>query len=104
MEAATRHHLYLVIREAMNNVIRHASARTVSFTLALQDGCLTITLADDGCGFEPDSGQAQAGGRPGGGNGLANMRKRMEETGGTLEIASAPGRGTTLTLRLMILI
>ncbi len=98
MEAARRHHLYLVIREALHNIIRHAKATTVRFSLALNDGRqLVITIADDGCGFDP--GQASGAGRVFGGNGLANMRKRMDEIGGTLEIASAPGGGTIMTLR-----
>jgi signal transduction histidine kinase len=97
MMATVRHCLYLVLREALNNVIRHAGAKTVRFTLALTDRYLTLTLADDGCGFEPSRQSALAGERLCRGNGLSNMRKRMAEIGGTLDLASKPGQGTALT-------
>jgi signal transduction histidine kinase len=100
MEATLRHHLYLVIREALNNIIRHAHAQTVHFTLTLEERTLTLVLSDDGAGFDPSPDAIPAGERFYGGNGLSNMRKRMDEIGGTLEIVSAPGRGTALTLQL----
>lgn len=100
MTATVRHSLYLVIREALNNVIRHAGAKTVRFTLALTGRRLTLTLADDGCGF--DSGQPSAGTqeRLCRGNGLSNMRKRMNEIGGALNLSSRLGHGTTLTAQI----
>jgi signal transduction histidine kinase len=97
MMATVRHCLYLVLREALNNVIRHAGAKTVRFTLALTDRHLTLTLADDGCGFDPGRQSALAKERLCRGNGLSNMRKRMAEIGGTVDLVSAPGQGTTLT-------
>jgi signal transduction histidine kinase len=100
MEATVRHHLYLVVREALNNIIRHAHAKTVCFTLTLQERTLTLVLSDDGVGFDPSPDAIPAGERLFSGNGLSNMRKRMDEIGGTLEIISAPGRSTTLTLQL----
>ena len=102
MEATLRHHLYLVIREALNNIIRHAHAQTVYFTLTLAGRTLTLTLTDDGTGFDPKPDAIPAGERLFSGNGLSNMRKRMDEIGGTLEIVSAPGRGTALTLQLKL--
>ncbi|MEI7898930.1 MAG: ATP-binding protein [bacterium] len=102
MSATVRYHLFLVLKEALNNAIRHAAARTVSFSLVLAGRELTITVADDGCGFEPDNLLKPLAERVLGGNGLANMRKRMAEIGGTLEINSAPGCGTTLTLRVNV--
>jgi signal transduction histidine kinase len=99
MSATARHHLFLVLKEALNNVIRHAAARTVHFSLLFTGRELTITLADDGCGFDPDNLSKPLAERYFGGNGLSNMRKRMAEIGGTLDISSAPGRGTNLTLR-----
>jgi signal transduction histidine kinase/ligand-binding sensor domain-containing protein len=97
MMATVRHCLYLVLREALNNVIRHAGAKTVRFTLALTDRHLTLTLADDGCGFDPGRQSALAKERLCRGNGLSNMRKRMAEIGGTVDLVSVPGQGTTLT-------
>ena len=100
MEATTRHHLYLVIREALNNIIRHAHAQTVHFTLTLEQRILTLTLTDDGAGFDPNPEAIPAGERLFCGNGLSNMQKRMAEISGSLEITTAPGRGTTLILTL----
>jgi signal transduction histidine kinase len=100
MEATLRHHLYLVIREALNNIIRHAHAQTVHFTLTLEERTLTLVLSDDGTGFDPSPDAIPAGERLFSGNGLSNMRKRMDEIGGSLEITTAVGRGTTLILTL----
>lgn len=102
MSATVRYHVFLVLKEALNNAIRHAAARTVSFSLVLVGCALTITVTDDGCGFETDPPSKPLAERVLGGNGLANMRKRMAEIGGTLEIKSAPGHGTTLTLRINV--
>jgi len=102
MMATVRHCLYLVLREALNNVIRHAGARTVRFTLALSDRRLTLTLADDGCGFDPGRQSALAEERLCRGNGLANMRKRMAEIGGSLDLVSTPGQGTTLRVQVCL--
>jgi signal transduction histidine kinase len=61
---------------------------------------MTITVVDDGRGFKTDAPSKPLAERVLGGNGLPNMRKRMAEICGTLEITSAPGCGTTLTLRI----
>jgi len=98
MSATVRHHLLLVLKEALNNAIRHAEARTVTFSLVLKGREMTITVEDDGRGFKTDAPSKPLAERVLGGNGLPNMRKRMAEIGGTLEITSAPGCGTTLTL------
>ena len=64
------------------------------------DRSLTLTLTDDGVGFDPDPDVIPATERLFCGNGLANMRKRMAEIAGYLEIITAPGRGTTLVFTL----
>lgn len=102
MEATLRHQLYLVVREALNNVVRHARAATVHFSLALTEEVLTITIRDDGIGFDPAGAGIPPRERLFSGNGMSNMPKRMEEIGGTLECDSAPGSGTTLRLRLKL--
>jgi signal transduction histidine kinase len=102
MEATVRHHLYLLVREALNNVIRHTHAQTVRFSLVLEGKTLVLTLSDDGCGFDPSRDAASSNERLFHGNGLSNMRKRMAEIGGALEIVSASGCGTTLILQLKL--
>ncbi len=73
------------VREALSNALRHSGASAVSLAVvAARD--LTVTVTDDGCGFGP-------GGRR---SGLANVEHRATARGGSLEIDTAPGAGTTL--------
>jgi PAS domain S-box-containing protein len=82
--------LYRLTQEALNNVVKHA--RTVAASVAVTSGPsqVTVVIHDDGIGFDP------ALGRPGH-LGLASMRERATRLGGRLDIATAPGRGTTIT-------
>jgi signal transduction histidine kinase len=82
--------LFRVAQEALNNVTRHAGARAASVVLRQMDGGLLLAVRDDGVGFDPAS--------PGTGRrlGLASMRERVRLVNGTLDIESAPGRGTAI--------
>ena len=82
--------LFRVAQEALNNVTRHAGARAASVTLRLMDGGLLLAVRDDGVGFDPAS--------PGTRRrlGLASMRERVRLANGTLDVESAPGRGTAV--------
>ncbi|TDO69348.1 signal transduction histidine kinase [Kribbella sp. VKM Ac-2571] len=73
-------------QEALANVRKHAAATQVLITLGLSDGRVWIEIRDDGTGFTPGSVS--------GGFGLNAMRGRVEESGGTVEVESTPGRGT----------
>jgi signal transduction histidine kinase len=84
-----RHNLYLACREVLNNVVRHAQASEVQLRMKVDGRMLTIGLADDGRGFLPDGADD--------GEGLENLRRRLAESGGTCEIISRPGQGTTVT-------
>jgi two-component system nitrate/nitrite sensor histidine kinase NarX len=84
--------LYRVAQEALQNVAKHAKARHVWVTLLLGDGAATLTVRDDGRGFDPTVILADH-------FGLAIMRERMAAMGGTVAVASAPGEGTTVTAR-----
>jgi signal transduction histidine kinase len=90
-----RHRLLLAVREALNNVVKHAQAQAVTLSLRLADGMLAITIEDDGVGFDCSRPPADAEH-----DGLENMRARMREIGGTCTIDSAPGTGTRIMLRL----
>jgi PAS domain S-box-containing protein len=79
-------------REALSNVGRHARATTCRLTLRAEPGFAVLEVDDDGRGFEPGTG----GGR---GWGLRNLRERALAMGGTLDIESVPGEGTTVRLR-----
>ena len=82
-------------QEALANARKHAgSSATVSLALGYADEQLTVSVRDDGCGFEP--------GAVSGGYGLAGLRARVAEVGGTAVVRSAPGAGTTVTVRLPV--
>jgi signal transduction histidine kinase len=82
-----------VAQEALTNVRRHARARQVTVRLVADDAGVRVEVGDDGVGFAPAS---LAGAR---GYGLAGMRGRVREVGGDVDVASAPGRGTRVTVR-----
>lgn len=94
LSAEVRHHIFLAFQEVLNNVVKHAVASEVSVTAALQGTHLVISVADNGKGFECP----QAGRNGHEGDGISNMRQRLEETGGTFECDSRPGAGTTIRL------
>lgn len=89
LRADLRHNIFLAIREAFHNVLKHSAAATLWLRLALSDGQLRIEIEDNGRGFDRD--------KPGpGGNGLENMRSRLAECGGRMTLESAPGKGTKI--------
>jgi signal transduction histidine kinase len=96
-----RHNLFLAFKEALNNVVRHAEASEVRMTLTLLPREFRIALADNGRGFElgARNGSVPAS-APATGNGLSNMRQRIEAIGGQFTVESQPGRGATVTFTL----
>ena len=89
VSSVVRRQLLLVLKEALNNVAKHAGAKTVQVRLVLDDSSLALSIADDGQGMKDGNG-------PRFGNGLANMRERVEELRGDFKFDSTPGRGTRL--------
>jgi signal transduction histidine kinase len=88
---ATREALVRIVREAVANAVRHGRAARVDLALSRRDD-LRLTVADDGCGFDPGAQPS----RPNAGFGLVSMRERAEALGGTLDVSSARGAGTTI--------
>jgi len=86
-----RRHLYLILKEAVANIARHAGATRVTITVELVGRGLVATVEDDGCGIAADATM---------GHGLENMRARARESGGSLTIVAPPGGGTRITLAL----
>jgi signal transduction histidine kinase len=82
--------LFRVAQEALRNIVRHADARVVRISLRKLEGGLQLIIADDGTGFDASARRD----RPS--LGLASMNERARQLGGTLEIDTAPGRGTTV--------
>lgn len=85
--------LFRILQEALTNVMRHAQAHTVDVRLALEGGWLCLTVSDDGRGFIPAPGRPSS-------FGLVGMRERVLMLGGSLELDSRPGEGTTLSVRI----
>jgi signal transduction histidine kinase/ligand-binding sensor domain-containing protein len=90
-----RRGLYLLLKEAVTNVLRHAEARTMELTIRRAGRGFVATLRDDGRGFSPDAPRKSRGG-----HGLGNMRARAEALGAAFGIESAPGQGTTIRIEL----
>ena len=93
-------HLRHLVTEAFSNVLRHAHATTVSVRMACTQRRFTLEIRDDGGGFDADHGNGR--GRRGHAQGLANIRRRAELLDGQVEIESAPGRGTQLSLTMPV--
>jgi len=94
--AEVRHHLFLAFKEALNNVVKHASATRVRVELKLAAEKLELLVADNGRGFSVVDALNPLSANPDGharGNGLANMQRRLAEIGGTCDIHSEVGRG-----------
>jgi signal transduction histidine kinase len=91
--------LYRVLQEALTNVVRHAGASHVSVILALQDHHVSLIVEDDGRGFiQATENTAADAGRLG----LLGIRERLSLVGGSLEIETTPGKGTTLFARIPV--
>ena len=97
LAAEQRRHLYLIFKEAINNVARHSECRKVVLEIRVFHDRLVASINDDGHGFVVLPGDGLAGnGR--GGNGLRNMKTRALELNGRLDVHTDPGAGTRLTL------
>jgi signal transduction histidine kinase len=82
--------VFLVFRETAHNITRHARATSVKIEVNWKSKSFHFCIEDNGCGFDADAFKA--------GNGLANLRHRAELLKGSLQIISAPGKGTQITL------
>jgi signal transduction histidine kinase/sugar lactone lactonase YvrE len=87
-----RHHVCLAVREILQNVLRHAQATHVDFTIFVGDMTLTVIVHDDGVGFERDQKLAAEQ------DGLENLQARVAEVDGRVVLESRPGSGTRVTL------
>ena len=97
--------LFQLIRELLFNMVKHAEPRKAWVQLRGEDEMLTILVKDEGWGFNPETvsdpeGLEQVAGHSATGPGLFSIRERLRAVGGTLEIESAPGDGTQVTIRL----
>jgi signal transduction histidine kinase len=92
LPAEVRLNLFLVVKEALNDVLKHARAADVCVQVSETESGLQIVIEDNGVGFDPEGAATRRR------NGLENMRKRIEGLGGKFVVVSAPGQGTRLTI------
>jgi signal transduction histidine kinase len=88
------HALLRITQEACTNAVRHGNARRLAVSITRQDGHVELAVRDTGTGFDPTASHA--------GSGLAHIRDRVAELGGTVNVDSAPGRGAALTVRVPV--
>ena len=94
LHSEQRHHLALIVKEACNNILRHAGPCEAKISLLFEKGVLEMTISDQGRGYDPaDSAD---------GNGLANLRDRAAELGGDIQFEVVVERGTTIHFSLKI--
>jgi signal transduction histidine kinase len=89
-----RHHLFLAVKEALNNAVRHGSPTEIGFRVRVLENRLLISITDNGSGFDTLESSN--------GHGLLNLRNRLEYLHGQCEFESSPGAGTTVSLQLPI--
>ena len=88
--------VFRIVQESLTNIARHARASHVAVSIRQHSGGLTVTIRDDGVGFDPPTTlRANS-------YGIAGMRERAQQIGATLDIESKPGAGTTVRLRLRL--
>ena len=86
--------IYRLVQEALTNVVKHARAERVDLRVSMDGDAVTVTVRDDGIGFDPATTSE--------GFGLVGMRERLELIGGRVHISSAPGQGTEVTAELPV--
>lgn len=89
------HHLLRIAQEAITNAVKHASASRLEVLLAFGNSAVQLTIRDDGRGFEPEAVLNSGIGH----FGLPSFRGRASKIGGTVEIISRPGAGTSIVVR-----
>ena len=89
--------LFQALRELLTNVTTHAHAAHAQVDMARDGSQFLLTVRDDGVGFDPVA--AHAGDQPVSGFGLFSIRQRLRPFGGTMQVESAPGRGTKVVLQ-----
>lgn len=88
----TIHHLFRIVQEAINNIVKHANATEVDVQFFVHDNELVMTIEDNGKGFDESTIRR--------GIGIQNMKARTESLSGTLEISSQPANGTNLMIKI----
>jgi signal transduction histidine kinase len=92
--ANLRREVFLVFKESVNNIARHSGCTETEVDFQTDDEYLTLTVSDNGKGFDVSIGSD--------GHGLTSMRERASAIGGEFQVTSSPGFGTTVSLKIPI--
>jgi signal transduction histidine kinase len=87
LSSTVRHNLFLAYKEALANAVKYSGCKELRVRYEANGRGFTLSVMDDGCGFEANKTSAL-------GNGLCNMRQRLADIGGECRIESKPGKGT----------
>jgi signal transduction histidine kinase len=87
-----KRNLFLVLKESLNNAVKYSSAKEIQVTFVLEGTSYCFSICDDGVGIEPDVIR-------GGGNGLLNMRSRIEVSGGNFRVETGKNKGTKIVVQ-----
>jgi two-component system, NarL family, sensor kinase len=96
LNIGSEHTLYLIIQELLTNILKHAKAHEVGVQLNRYNHTLNVLIDDDGIGFDSSDSELKSG------IGLKNISERVKQINGTLHIDSAKGRGTTISIDIVI--
>jgi len=91
LKPVVKQNLYLILKEALNNILKHAEAKNVIIDIGTEKSKIKITIKDDGIGFDYDKMKSK-------GHGLTNIQKRAEDMGSKFDIVSIVGKGTVYEL------
>ena len=95
MSSEQRRNMFLMVKEALHNIVKHSGAKRVTFVLTVSGKMLSVVIEDDGGGFDLEVSNNQ-------GNGLASMQKRIEDLRGSYRLSSVPGQGTRLEFSVLL--
>lgn len=91
VSSAFRRNIFLVVKEALNNIIKHSGATYFELDLRVEESKFLLTISDNGYGFDELKVKSS-------GNGILNMKKRIIELNGTIELSSIQARGVSLKI------
>ena len=89
-----RRDFYLVFKECMNNIYKHASAKNISVSISVKNGILQMHITDDGKGFDPEIITDR--------NGLKNLKTRVEKWRGIIKINAGTGKGSNIEIMMPV--
>ncbi len=95
LSSEQRHSIFMAVKESLHNIVKHARATEVKFSVHVETNVVHLSIEDNGRGFSNTQLHRFN-------NGVGNMKKRIEGVGGSMEISSVSGKGTVVTFRISL--